>query len=372
VNDLIKKFSDKKTRVRIGGSFVSRFQDDLDPIYNLPENVGLTAGRLSIFRGAFSFKSEFAYKINDPNGTNGMIYKNGHSALFVLSYSQKGFGFDVQAKRADNMDFRTDRFASGFVLPINYIPSITKQHAFSFPAMYPNATQANGETGAQATLYFNLKKNKDSKLNLGGKYGTKIEINYSIVKSIAKQNVNDTTLIGQAGTLGYKSDFFDIGDEKYYHDFNIHIKRKLSKKVKLELLYANIFYDMIINEGHFAPDLTANSFVADVWWKFKPYNSLHFETQALFSKQDDGDWASLMVEYKYKSFYAAVLDQYNYGNPDADKQIHYFMINTGYTYKSTRISIGYGKQRQGIICIGGVCREVPSSNGFNISLSSSF
>jgi len=44
--------------------------------------------------------------------------------------------------------------------------------------------------------------------------------------------------------LGYKSDFFDIGNEKYYHDFNIHLKRKLSKKLSLELLYANIFYDM--------------------------------------------------------------------------------------------------------------------------------
>ncbi len=39
---------------------------------------------------------------------------------------------------------------------------------------------------------------------------------------------------------------------------------------------------------------------------------------------------------------------------------------------STRIAVGYGKKRAGIFCVGGVCKEVPSSNGFNLTISSSF
>lgn len=375
VNDLFEKLKTSRTRIRLGGNFVSKFEEDLDPLYKLPENVAAGSGRFSVFRGGFNAKGEFGYKINDPNASNGIICKDGHAALFQVGYSTRGFGVNLQAKRADNMDFRSERSATGFDLPINYIPSITKQHAYSMPAMYPNATQANGETGAQLTVFYKLKKNKKnkSKIKLGGKYGTNIEFNYSIVKAINKTAVNDTTPVGTPGSEGYKSDFFKIGKDKYYHDLNIKISRKLSKKWKLHLMYANIFYDMAINEGHFGePDLKANVGVVDLWWKFKPYNSLHFETQALFTEEDDGDWASLMIEYKYKSFFAAIIDQYNYGNEEKIKQIHYYTISTGYTHKSTRISVSYGKQRQGILCIGGVCREVPASNGFRVSLSSSF
>jgi hypothetical protein len=36
------------------------------------------------------------------------------------------------------------------------------------------------------------------------------------------------------------------------------------------------------------------------------------------------------------------------------------------------MAIGYGKKRAGIFCVGGVCKEVPSSNGFSLTISSSF
>ena len=43
----------------------------------------------------------------------------------------------------------------------------------------------------------------------------------------------------------------------------------------------------------------------------------------------------------------------------------------GYLKGANRIAIGYGKKRAGIFCVGGVCKEVPSSNGFNLTISSS-
>ena len=46
--------------------------------------------------------------------------------------------------------------------------------------------------------------------------------------------------------------------------------------------------------------------------------------------------------------------------------------SVGYTNKANRISLGYGRQRAGIFCVGGVCRTVPASNGLSISITSSF
>ena len=45
---------------------------------------------------------------------------------------------------------------------------------------------------------------------------------------------------------------------------------------------------------------------------------------------------------------------------------------TGFIKGANRFEIGYGKKREGIFCVGGVCKLVPSSNGFNLSVSSSF
>ena len=34
--------------------------------------------------------------------------------------------------------------------------------------------------------------------------------------------------------------------------------------------------------------------------------------------------------------------------------------------------LSYGKQRAGVMCIGGVCRTVPATNGVSLSISSTF
>ncbi len=73
INDIFEKLADKKTKLTVGGSFVSKFQADKDPIYKLPENVGAYASRINLYRGKFSLTGEYAYKINDPSGVNGKI-----------------------------------------------------------------------------------------------------------------------------------------------------------------------------------------------------------------------------------------------------------------------------------------------------------
>ncbi|MBK9192372.1 MAG: hypothetical protein IPM77_13195 [Crocinitomicaceae bacterium] len=66
------------------------------------------------------------------------------------------------------------------------------------------------------------------------------------------------------------------------------------------------------------------------------------------------------------------MDQYNYGNPVESKRVHYLIGTAGYIFGASRISVLYGKQREGIFCIGGVCRTVPATNGLTITFTTSF
>ncbi|MEO0403693.1 MAG: DUF6029 family protein, partial [Bacteroidota bacterium] len=177
LNDLFsEQLAEAKTKVTLGGSFVTRFQpggtiekDTL--ILRVPDNVGAYAARINILRGKWNFYGEYVRKINDPNADNDFTYRNGEGILTQLSYSQKGFGVNLQAKTVDNMSFRSDRDLLLFDLPINFIPAITNQHTYNLAAtLYPYATVINGESSFSAEVFYKFKKNTP----LGGKYGTNI------------------------------------------------------------------------------------------------------------------------------------------------------------------------------------------------------
>ena len=69
INELDSSWSNMKTKIILGGSFVSKFQTASDPTITYPQNVGASAGRLSIINGGFSLYTEGAYKINDPDSS---------------------------------------------------------------------------------------------------------------------------------------------------------------------------------------------------------------------------------------------------------------------------------------------------------------
>ena len=117
--------------------------------------------------------------------------------------------------------------------------------------------------------------------------------------------------------------------------------------------------------------IKANIIVLEAQYKLKPRHSVRTEIQHLSTEQHEGSWAMGLIEYTVSPHYFFALQNlYNYGNET--NQIHYPNISAGYTKGTTRFTIGYGKQRQGIFCVGGVCREVPKSNGISLSITSSF
>ena len=155
-----------------------------------------------------------------------------------------------------------------------------------------------------------------------------------------------------------------------------HSFKKISSKFKLNLILAKQSYNKDILEGKTPGTygiIDNNIAVADIEYKIKRRHTVRGEVQLLTAEKGDGSWSMGLLEYTISpNWFFAIQDMYNWGNPDISKQLHYVNIDFGYTRGANRIAIGYGKKRAGIFCVGGVCKEVPSSNGFNLSISSSF
>lgn len=355
-----------KTQVLVGAGFVSKYQDKVETIYKLPGNVGAFAPRITLNRSGFNLYTEYGYKINDPSADNNYIYKNGQAMLINASYSTKGLGILFNTKWVDNMSFRSDREATGNDLQVYFLSPVTKTHTYALTSLYPYATQPLGEFGISGEIMYKFKK----KSILGGKYGTHITLHYSRVMSIEKTPV-DTFEIGESGTLGYQSSLFSVGDELYFEDFHAKLTKKVSRKLKGNLNYYHIKYNNDILLGAEAKGvITSNIIVADATYKLKPQHNIRTELQHAQVDKDRGNWACIVLEYTIPNWFIAAMNQYNYGNPE--NKPHYYYFSVGYNKNATRVQLAYGRQREGIICLGGVCRAVPSSNGFMLNLSHSF
>jgi len=369
VNEMREKWEEKDLKLTLGGSFVSKYQQDRDPIYNLPENVGAFSGRIDMQHKKKRLSAEYAYKINDPSSVNRLIYREGQALILNASYATKGFSVIAGAKRIDNMNFRSDRNATGNVLQINYLPSLTKPHAFALTGYYPYATQPNGEMAVMGQIAYKIPK----KTKLGGEYGADLSLNFSRVHDIQRMALNDTTTIGQSGTLGYTTPFLGIGDELFFQDINVTFGRRLNKNLRLNAEYVYIVYNTEVIEGHDGDMVHAHVGVIDMSLRMKNKRALRWEVQHMFTEHDKGNWAMLLFEYTIAPKWSfGVQDIYNYGNTDAGKRIHYYLMSMAYTHNASRLAISYGKQREGIVCVGGVCRNVPASNGLSVSVSTNF
>ncbi len=62
----------------------------------------------------------------------------------------------------------------------------------------------------------------------------------------------------------------------------------------------------------------------------------------------------------------------NYGNDTKSERKLYYYVGAAYRVNSTRVGLSYGRQRGGLVCVGGVCRFVPESTGLGLTVSTSF
>lgn len=372
--EAIKPLQGGKLRAIIGAGFVSKYEADAMILaeqagyrLKLPLNVGAGAVRTELGWGGWSLQAEYARKGQDPSVVNDYTYREGEALTATLAYSQRGFSATLQAKRVENMAFKSMRSTPGQQLYINYLPAITKNHTYAFLTMYPYATNVMGEQGLQADVMWKVKKDTW----LGGKYGMDVRLNSAVVCGL------DTTRTGGAGTDGYSVNG-GMGP-LLFGEASVEVARKLSKTVKLTLTYAYQTFNPVV-EGELPGLYHNNIVVADATWRVSKQHTLRFEGEWMGSdsRRDAsaghtdpclGDWLMGLVEWSIGShWFVSLSDQWAYN----DGQGNYYNISAGYTHGATRLQLGYGKQRRGMLCIGGVCREVPASNGLTLSLTTSF
>ena len=344
INEWIPALRDRGTELMIGGSWVNKYekQEDIfvDPTHklNLPEYVNSWDVRASLNTGPWSLLAEYAHKGQDPSFDNGYNYRKGSAVVLSGSYSNNGLSVLLQAKRSENMSYRSRRSMIGTSSFINHLPAFTQEQTYALAALYPYATQlAGGEWAYQAEVGYNFKR----KSTLGGKYGMNVKLNFSHVR--------------------WKG-------ETYYQDIDLQLTRKFSKSTKFVFMYMNQHYNMTVVEGH-GGMVRSNIFIVDGKFQLSKKTTLRAEVQYLSTPDDKGDWLYGLLEFSLApNWMFSLSDMYNVG----ETNLHYYHGDVTFSMSGHRVQAGFGRTRAGYNCSGGVCRYVPASRGFTLSYNYSF
>lgn len=358
-------------QIRVDFNYVGRYESHNSENPDFSELTNLLSGRLNYDGKGFYSNLEFVYKSNDALVEFGNVIDSrlfdGNALLLNAGYFKSGLGIDASFRRLENMLFYTDREKYNNIYNesiVNYLPALTKQHSFGLANIYVYQAQAGlsflnegkaGEIGQQIDVFYQFRK----KNSLPERYKTVISLNYSSWFGLQAQY--------DLENRSYKSDFLKYG-EKYYQDFNLEIKNQWNPNWKTRVFYMRQFYNL---EKLQAATGTVNASILAMESKHSVFNSdeFRFQVEHLWTLDDQKNWVGGLLEYHIKrklSFY--VSDQFNYGNSDDTDRIHYYNIGGSYRNKKTRITLNYGRQRGGLICVGGICRLVPKSNGLTLSL----
>jgi len=347
ITDILK--SKGNTNITTGISYVSRYQQYTGPDPDFPATVQAYAARLNVNSANTNLSVEYVSKGKDPHDVNNQSKATGQALLVNAGYTIGNLGINAVLRSMANMDFRSERDAFGTQLPVNFVPALTKQHDFLATNIYVYNPQAMGETGGQVDIYYYCKPGS----LLGGKYGVNIAANAALYYGLKPSAA-----------------LLSVGDEKYFHDYNIEVKKKWNKKWQTTFGYYQIFYNKSVIEGSIIePSINSNIFVLNTQYKYSTKKSARVELQHLGAREDKGNWAAALLELTYAPTLSVyVSDLYNYDKTNT----HYFNFGGAYTKKGTRFGASYGRQRAGLYCAGGVCRFVPAATGFTATLTTTF
>lgn len=405
INQFIHAFAEKNINWTLGGSWVLKNEKKPEgtPVFvpgtsyklQVPSNVNAFDVRSQLNLQNFSLLTEAAFKSEDPSHDNGYTFHRGNAILVSASYSKKGFSALAQAKRSQDMSFRSQRAMTGISAFVNNMPAFAYQHTYALAALYPYATKyadisengatlVPGEWAFQGEVAYNFKRNT----TLGGKYGTKVKANFTQVRGLDAKPASAVVLPDGSesaytyGGKGYSASFFGMTGEKYYQDLNLQIEKKFTKQFKLNLMYMNQVYNQPVIESH-GNMMKNNIIIADGRYQFNNKVTLRMEYQHLFAKQDKdlaekeqaGDWDYALAELTVlPHLMFTVSDMYGkpYFADGYHKKQHYYLGSVTYTHGAHRVNLGYGRTRAGFNCSGGVCRWVPASKGVQVGYNYTF
>ena len=387
-NDYVLKF---------GASFVGRYEDvtKLTPnlsnpnmFKNVPKTTDVFGTRIDYSGQKINFGIEYSYKTDDVHVETGDIQSNisrpGNALLINSGYNSGKFAANINLRRIENFTFHSQRNMQGNVFNygmINFVPSLTKQYDHSLqniyvyqaqPQMiyYLTGVEKQGEIGGQFDVFYEAEKDSF----LGGKTGASFAINGSYWSGL-KNNISTQIIKGEFGedieVVDLSTDFLTFGT-KYYSDFALEYRKPFSKKVSTIFSYLNQYYNslFIVDKPY---QVKAHTIAAEGTYFLSDIKSVRLELQHQWADQERKNWAGGTIEYvpntKWSFF---VHDIYNYGSDHENERLHYYTLGSAFTTGATRIAASYGRQRGGMMCVGGVCRFVPESAGFTLNLTTNF
>ena len=372
--NLNKLLNSEKLDISIGLGFVNRYQN-LDAGFNEPKNVNVLGGRFNIYYDKFYLNVEAAKKNSDVLANENSILSqrkyDGTAIQLDLGYSRKGLGINTSLRRLENFNFYSDKLSEGNIYnqqTISFTPALTKQQDYLLTNIYVynaqprlvvnNLEKRAGEIGVQNDIFYTFDKE-----SLLGKFKTKLALNFSYWGSL------DTTF---SEDESYDANFSETG-ERYYRDFNLEIKNRWNRKTSSTITLLDLSIDKGVSQGGpvgVQGFINAKVGVVEINRIDQKNRNNRFVVQHLWTKEDRKDWLGFVYELGISNnINLFVSDIWNYGN---DNDIHYYNLGGSFSKGATRVGFNYGRQRGGLICIGGVCRFVPESNGFNLNLSHSF
>lgn len=373
--NLTSLIKSENSTLNIGFSYVGRSQEKEPSSLEYNKLTNLLSTRIEYTKNNFYANAELVSKEKDAVILVNQIknVKKGNAFLLNFGYSQKGLGVDFTLRRMENMNLYSEREANGNVYNeaiVNYLPALTKQHDYLLTNIYVYQAQPqisfqdptlikSGEIGGQLDVFYKIKK----ATTLGGRYGVKIALNTSFWYGLKGEN--------DFQNFNFDNDFFGFG-EKYFSDVSLEVRKKWSRNWKSIFYYVNQSYNKrYIEETN--GKINANIFVGEATYKMADGKSLRLEAQHLSTNDDKKNWIGGTVEFNLTprlGFY--VNDIYNYGNDISSKQIHYYNVGGSYSMGAHRFAMNYGRQRGGLVCVGGVCRFVPESTGITANIIMSF
>ncbi len=345
--------------IYIEGSVVGRFEPESTSQFDIADysSLGLTSSLFS-YSARFGYEYEgLAFKFEHVGKGEELYFshktdlfelKSGSAQLAELNYSASGLSVSAVYRRVINMStlaYRVEDMSAG-ALPantLNYIPALCQQQTYMLASLNPYAGYSDGESGGQLDIFYNVKRNTA----LGGKYGMKLHANASLyyTPSSALSSSHDSAQLA-------------------YRDITFDVERKWNSKLKTTLFMTIQEYSP--SHGENVATEAQNVAVLDATYNFTRKFSLRGELQYLYSEELTKDWMAGLIEANFAprwSIFAS--DMYNHG----DSKLHYYSVGAAYTYSAIRVAASYGRNREGMVCSGGVCRWQPAYTGGNIQLS---
>jgi hypothetical protein len=232
------------------------------------------------------------------------------------------------------MDFRSERGTRLQTALINFIPNFTKLNTYRLLTLYPYASQVAGETGGQLdwTIFTET--------------GAELNANFSL----------------------YQQPRFIEAAMPLYREVNLEYSKDLSEDSKIRLLANYAHFNKGIVLGGFPEIVKYQAIVADFTRKISKNLSINTQAQHLYTRQDKGSWAMALLDFRIKSKCSIfITDEFNYSQNE-----HYYQVGSNLNLGSKTLGISYGKVREGLFCVGGVCQIIPEYKGLSINFGINF